>query len=154
VASLVEARDVMSIRSHKALSTKRALCPCLAFSPEGGQMLAYLGGVVSVFSRAAPDTWDVLLEHSQAVFLSVTIITPFGHSAPPFSRRRGLSTARNANNSRFFPCPQSHISDALSTSKCIVHKLNILVECARRFQGAVMPPPISSWYVYAATLTP
>lgn len=61
-------------------------------------MLAYLGGVVSVLSRAVPDTWDVLLEHSQAMLLSVTIITPFGHpdSAPPFSRRRGLSTTLNA----------------------------------------------------------
>lgn len=95
-------------------------------------MLAYLGGVVSVLSRAVPDTWDVLLEHSQAMLLSVTIITPFGHpdSAPPFSRRRGLSTTLNAlpSTSAFFPCV---LNFAFPT--CVEPKLNILVECARCF---------------------
>jgi len=81
------------------VSTERALCySLLRVSPEGGEILAYLGGVVSVFSRPAPDTWDVPLEHSRAVCLSVTIITHFGHPdrAPPFSRRRSLSTTLNA----------------------------------------------------------
>ncbi len=55
--------------------------------------LPYPGGVVSGISRPVPGYWDVPLEHSYTVLLSVTI---YLFVPPPFSRRRCLTTTPNA----------------------------------------------------------